>query len=159
MNELTPGMKAPAFSLPNQENKNVSLKDFKGQKVVLFFYPKAMTPTCTVEACNLRDNVSLLKQNNIQVIGISPDDVKSHENFATKQKLPYPILADENKKVVEKYGVWGEKSMYGNKYMGVLRTTFLIDEKGTIVDIIKQVKSKEHAAQILKLWKKHEKSK
>ena len=154
MNELTPGMKAPAFSLLNQSNEKVSLKDFIGQKVVLFFYPKDMTPTCTVEACNLRDNLDLLKKNNIQVIGISPDDVKSHEKFATQQKLPYPILADETKKVLEKYGVWGEKSMYGKKYMGVLRTTFLIDEKGKIAEIIRQVKSKEHASQIMKLWKK-----
>ena len=154
MATLTLGSKAPAFTLHNQKGQKVSLKDYKGQKLVLFFYPKDMTPTCTVEACNLRDNVSLLAKQGIQVIGISPDDVKSHEKFSAQQQLPYPILADDQKKVVEKYGVWGEKSLYGNKYMGVLRTTFLINEKGVIVEIIDKVKSKDHAAQILKIWQK-----
>lgn len=154
MATLTLGSKAPAFTLFNQKGEKVSLKDYKGQKLVLFFYPKDMTPTCTVEACNLRDNVSLLAKQGIQVIGISPDDVKSHEKFSAQQQLPYPILADDQKKVVEKYGVWGEKSLYGNKYMGVLRTTFLINEKGVIVEIIDKVKSKDHAAQILKIWQK-----
>lgn len=154
MATLTLGSKAPAFTLHNQKGEKVSLKDYKGQKLVLFFYPKDMTPTCTVEACNLRDNVSLLAKQGIQVIGISPDDVKSHEKFSEQQQLPYPILADDQKKVVEKYGVWGEKSLYGNKYMGVLRTTFLINEKGVIVEIIDKVKSKDHAAQILKIWQK-----
>jgi peroxiredoxin Q/BCP len=154
MATLTLGSKAPAFTLHNQKGEKVSLKDYKGQKLVLFFYPKDMTPTCTVEACNLRDNVSLLAKQGIQVIGISPDDVKSHEKFSAQQQLPYPILADDQKKVVEKYGVWGEKSLYGNKYMGVLRTTFLINEKGVIVEIIDKVKSKDHAAQILKIWQK-----
>lgn len=154
MATLTLGSKAPAFTLHNQKGEKVSLKDYKGQKLVLFFYPKDMTPTCTVEACNLRDNISLLAKQGIQVIGISPDDVKSHEKFSAQQQLPYPILADDQKKVVEKYGVWGEKSLYGNKYMGVLRTTFLINEKGVIVEIIDKVKSKDHAAQILKIWQK-----
>lgn len=156
MAELIIGSKAPTFTLLNQSGEKVSLKDFKGQKVALFFYPKDMTPTCTVEACNLRDNVTLLKKKGIQVIGISPDDVKSHEKFSTQQKLPYPILADVSKIVVEKYGVWGEKSLYGRKYMGVLRTTFLINEKGNIVEIIQKVKSKDHASQILDLWNKLE---
>jgi peroxiredoxin Q/BCP len=154
MATLTLGSKAPAFTLFNQKGEKVSLKDYKGQKLFLFFYPKDMTPTCTVEACNLRDNVSQLAKQGIQVIGISPDDVKSHEKFSEQQQLPYPILADDQKKVVEKYGVWGEKSLYGNKYMGVLRTTFLINEKGVIVEIIDKVKSKDHAAQILKIWQK-----
>lgn len=156
MARLTKGTKAPAFTLLNQQGEKVSLTDYKGQKVAIFFYPKDMTPTCTVEACNLRDNILPLKKNGIQVIGISPDDVKSHEKFSSQQQLPYPILADEQKKVVEKYGVWGEKSLYGNKYMGVLRTTYLINEKGVIVEVIEKVKSKEHASQIIKIWSKLE---
>lgn len=150
---LEVGKKAPAFSLKNQEGKKIALKDYLGKKVVLFFYPKDMTPTCTVEACNLRDNYSALIKAGMEVIGISPDDEKSHIKFIEKQELPYQLLADEKHEVLEKYGVWGEKSMYGRKYMGVLRTTFLINETGKIAHIIDKVKSKEHAQQILKLWK------
>jgi peroxiredoxin Q/BCP len=149
---LQAGTKAPAFSLKNQEGKKVSLKDFKGQKLVLFFYPKDMTPTCTVEACNLRDNYSALQKKGIQVLGISPDDETSHTKFISKHELPYPLLADPEQKMLTDYGVWGEKSMYGRKYMGVLRTTFLINEDGKIHDIITKVEAKNHAAQILKVW-------
>lgn len=150
---LKPGDKAPAFSLKNQDGKKVSLKDYKGKKIVLFFYPKDMTPTCTVEACNLRDNYNLLKKAGIEIIGISPDDEASHQKFIGKHDLPYTLLADTTMKTLNDYGVWGEKSMYGRKYMGVLRTTFLINEDGKIHDIIVKVQSKDHAKQILKLWK------
>lgn len=153
MKELKPGDKAPAFNLKNQYNESVSLKDYKGHKLVIFFYPKDMTPTCTVEACNLRDNFSELINRGIQIIGISPDDVASHLKFAERQQLQYPILADTSKKTLEKYGVWGEKNMYGRKYMGVLRTTFLVNEKGIIEEVIHKVNSKEHAKQILSIWK------
>lgn len=149
---LNIGDKAPAFSLKNQDGKKVSLKDFKGQKLVIFFYPKDMTPTCTVEACNLRDNYSALQKKGIQVIGVSPDDEKSHIKFIDKHELPYTLLADPEQVMLNAYGVWGEKSMYGRKYMGVLRTTFLINEDGKIHDIISKVEAKNHAAQILKLW-------
>jgi peroxiredoxin Q/BCP len=150
---LNPGEKVPAFSLKNQDGKKVSLKDYKGKKIVLFFYPKDMTPTCTVEACNLRDNYNLLKKEGIEIIGISPDDEASHQKFIGKHELPYTLLADTTMKTLNDYGVWGEKSMYGRKYMGVLRTTFLINEDGKIHDIIVKVQSKDHAKQILKLWK------
>lgn len=149
---LKPGDKAPAFSLKNQAGEKVSLKDFKGQKLVIFFYPKDMTPTCTVEACNLRDNYDALQKKGIQVVGVSPDDEKSHIKFIDKHELPYTLLADPEQEMLNKYGVWGEKSMYGRKYMGVLRTTFLINEDGKIHDVISKVEAKNHAAQILKLW-------
>lgn len=149
---LKTGTKAPAFTLKNQDGKKVSLKDFKGQKLVLFFYPKDMTPTCTVEACNLRDNYSALQKQGIHVLGISPDDETSHTKFIGKHALPYPLLADPEQKMLIDYGVWGEKSMYGRKYMGVLRTTFLINEDGKIHDVITKVEAKNHAAQILKVW-------
>lgn len=151
--ELKPGSKAPAFTLKDQHGSKVSLKDFAGKKVVLFFYPKDMTSTCTVEACNLRDHYGALQQQDIEVIGISPDDELSHEKFIGKHELPYTLLADTAHTVLEKYGVWGEKSMYGRKYMGVLRTTFLINEDGKIHDIIRKVEAKNHAAQILASWK------
>lgn len=153
MYTLNPGDKAPAFSLKNQEGKKISLKDFLGKKVVIFFYPQDSTPTCTVEACNLRDNYSLLTQHGIEVVGISPDDTTSHERFHSKQNLPYTLLADTDKKVIDKYGVWGEKNMYGKKYMGLLRTTFLINEKGVIDAVIRKVKSADHSQQILTVWK------
>jgi peroxiredoxin Q/BCP len=149
---LQAGSKAPTFSLKNQDGQKVSLKDYKGQKLVLFFYPKDMTPTCTVEACNLRDNFTALQKQGIQVLGISPDNETSHTKFIAKHALPYPLLADPEQKMLNDFGVWGEKSMYGRKYMGVLRTTFLINEDGKIHDIITKVEAKNHAAQILKLW-------
>jgi peroxiredoxin Q/BCP len=153
MSILEKGSKAPAFSLKNQEGKTVKLSDYLGKKVVIFFYPQDMTPTCTVEACNLRDNYQALQKAGIEVLGISPDDTTSHTKFIAKHELPYTLLADTDNKVLEKYGAWGEKNMYGRKYMGVLRTTFLIDEKGMIFDVIRKVKSAEHATQILDKWK------
>ncbi len=152
MSTLEKGMKAPAFTLKDQAGNKVSLKDFKGRKVALFFYPEDDTPTCTAEACNLRDNFSLLKQKGIEVLGISPDDEKKHQNFINKFSLPFTLLADPDMKVINNYGVWGEKNMYGRTYMGLKRTTFLINEDGKIHEIIRRVLSKIHTGQILKAW-------
>lgn len=149
---LQQGDKAPQFKLPNQNGDMVSLKDFKGKKVVLYFYPKDDTTTCTVQACNIRDNYGALADKGIIVLGVSPDGVKSHKKFEGKHELPFILLADEQHELVQSYGVWAEKSLYGRKYMGVLRTTFLINEKGKIDHIIDKVKSKEHTDQILNLW-------
>jgi peroxiredoxin Q/BCP len=150
MTTLSEGQKAPDFTSKDQNGNKVSLKDFRGQKVVLYFYPEDDTPTCTIEACNLRDNYSDLKKAGLAVIGISPDDKTSHQKFATKYQLPFILLEDPTKKIIEKYGVWGEKNMYGRKYMGLLRTTFLIDEQGRIMKIFKKPKSKIHSEEILK---------
>lgn len=152
MNILEPGMKAPLFTLTNQDGKKVSLKDFKGKRLALFFYPEDDTPTCTVEACNLRDHFSLLTNNGISVLGISPDDEKKHTKFIEKFTLPFPLLADPDMKVINAYGVWGEKNMYGRTYMGIKRTTFLINEDGKIHHVIRKVLSKKHADQIMKAW-------
>jgi thioredoxin-dependent peroxiredoxin len=147
--ELNVGDKAPDFSLLNQKGKTVTLDSLKGKKVVLYFYPQDSTPTCTVEACNLRDNHKLLQKQGYTVLGISPDSVQRHVNFIAKQKLPFDLLADTETKMVQDYGVWAEKKMFGRTYMGVLRTTFLLDENGIITEIIRKVVSKDHAAQIL----------
>lgn len=151
--ELQAGDKAPDFKVKDQNGAVVSLKDYKGKKVALFFYPEDDTPTCTIEACNLRDNYALLKQKGIIVLGVSPDDEKKHKKFEAKFSLPYTLLADPEMKIIKKYDVWGEKQMFGNKYMGIKRTTFLINEKGSIDHIIKKVLSKSHAEQIIKAWK------
>lgn len=124
----------------------------KGKKVALFFYPEDDTPTCTVEACNLRDNYSLLKKHGITVLGVSPDDEKKHKKFEEKFSLPFTMLADTKHTIINKYEVWGEKQLYGNKFMGLKRTTFLINEDGKIHHIIRGVRSKNHAEQILKAW-------
>jgi thioredoxin-dependent peroxiredoxin len=145
---LLEGKKAPSFSAKDQDGATIKLSDFKGKKLALYFYPKDDTSTCTVQACNLRDGFKMLAKKGIEVIGVSPDDEKSHTKFITKHKLPFRIIADTDKKLVEKFGVWGEKQLYGNKYMGVFRTTFLIDEKGTIVKIIAKPKVKEHSKEI-----------
>jgi peroxiredoxin Q/BCP len=142
----------PEFEANATSGLKVSNVSHLGQPVVLFFYPKDMTPTCTVEACNLRDNYTALQKQGIHVLGISPDDESSHTKFIGKHELPYPLLADPEQKMLTNYGVWGEKSMYGRKYMGVLRTTFLINEDGKIHDVISKVEAKNHAAQILKVW-------
>ncbi len=152
MTHLQEGDKAPDFKSKDQNENAVSLKDFKGKKVVLYFYPEDDTPTCTVEACNLRDNYDLLQKNGLVILGISPDDEKKHKKFEEKYQLPFTLIADQEKKIIEKYGVWGEKNLYGRKYMGLHRTTFLIDEKGVIVKIFKKPKSKIHSEEILKTW-------
>jgi peroxiredoxin Q/BCP len=146
---LTKGKKAPAFSAPNQDGEIVSLKDYLGKKVAIYFYPKDDTPGCTEQACNIRDNMSGLKKTGIEIIGISVDDVKKHKKFEQKYELPFTLIADEDKKIVEKYQVWGEKKMYGRVYMGIFRTTYLINENGEIVHVIEKVDTKNHTAQIL----------
>ena len=150
MTHLAEGEKAPDFKAKDQNGNVVSLKDFIGKKVVLYFYPEDDTPTCTIEACNLRDNYSALKKAGLVVLGVSPDDKKKHKKFEEKYNLPFTLLEDPDKKIIDKYGVWGEKNMYGRKYMGLLRTTFLIDEKGVIIKIFKKPKSKIHSEEILK---------
>jgi peroxiredoxin Q/BCP len=143
------GDKAPDFNTINQDGNSVKLDHFKGQKVVLYFYPKDNTPTCTTEACNLRDNYQRFQQAGYAVLGVSPDTQKSHQKFKAKQELPFDLLVDTDLSIAQAYGVWGEKFTFGKKYMGIKRTTFIIDEKGTIMDIITEVKSKEHSDQIL----------
>ena len=129
MSTLKEGAKAPAFKGTDQNGKSVSLTDFKGKNIILYFYPQDNTPTCTVQACNLRDNFGILRNKGFVVIGVSPDDVAKHKKFEDKFDLPFTLLADTEHKIIEKYGVWGEKSMYGKKYMGLIRTTFLIDDE------------------------------
>jgi len=147
---LKEGDKAPAFSGKDQEGKKVSLSDYKGKKLVLFFYPEDDTPTCTIQACNLRDNYPLLKKNGFEVLGVSPDNERSHKKFEEKFSLPYTLISDPEHVILEKYGVWDQKKLFGHEYMGVLRTTFVIDEKGKISKIFLRPKKKEHAEEILK---------
>lgn len=151
MSKLQEGDKAPMFSAKDQDGNTVSLDQFKGKKVVLYFYPKDDTPGCTAEACDFRDNYQGLKTKGIEVIGVSVDDEKSHQKFITKHNLPFTLLADTDKKIVEAYDVWAEKNMYGKKYMGTNRTTFVIDEEGNIAHIIKKVETKNSTAQVLEL--------
>lgn len=149
---LKEGDKAPVFTGKNQDGKKVSLSDYKGKKLVLYFYSEAGSPTCTIESCNLRDNYALLKKNGFEVIGVSPDDEKKQKKFEEKYHLPFTLIADADHKVVEKYGVWGEKQLFGNRYMGVHRTTFIIDEKGIIRKIYLRPKNKAHAEEIMQDW-------
>lgn len=153
MNELKRGDQAPAFSAMDQEGRLHQLKDYKGKKLVLYFYPKDKTPGCTAEACNLSANYDSLTERNIVVLGVSADDEKSHKSFAEKFRLPFPLLADVKKEIIHAYGVWGEKKFLGKRYMGILRTTFLINENGIIEHIISKVKTKDHSAQIFEFWK------
>ncbi|UEG50978.1 thioredoxin-dependent thiol peroxidase [Ferruginibacter lapsinanis] len=152
MTHLTEGQKAPAFKEKDQNGKAVSLADYKGKKIVLYFYPEDNTPTCTIQACNLRDNFGLLKAKGFVVLGVSPDEVKKHKKFEEKFELPFTLIADPEHNIIDKYGVWGEKQMYGRTYMGLHRTTFLIDEKGVIRKIFLKPKSKEHTQEILNAW-------
>lgn len=154
---LTEGSKAPAFKGKDQNDETVSLADFKGKKVALYFYPEDGTPTCTVQACNLRDNFALLKKNDITILGVSPDEVKKHKKFEDKFELPFTLIADPDHSIIEKYGVWGEKQLYGRHYMGLHRTTFLIDEKGIIRKIFLKPKSKQHSEEIIKAWQELDK--
>lgn len=147
---LKAGDKAPNFEAVNQHGETVKLSDFSGKKLVVFFYPKASTPGCTTEACNLRDNYQTFLAQNYEVIGVSADTIKRQSNFANKQELPFSLLADEDKKVIEAFGVWGPKKFMGKEYEGIHRTTFIIDENGVIIEVISKVKTKEHTAQILK---------
>jgi peroxiredoxin Q/BCP len=149
---LTTGKKAPAFSGIDQNGDTIALKDFKGKKVVLYFYPKDDTPGCTAQACNLRDNHSELLEQGFVVIGVSVDSVKKHKKFEEKYELPFSLIADEDKKIVEDYGVWGEKKFMGKTYMGITRTTFLIDDAGKIKSIITKPDTKNHAAEVLETW-------
>ena len=152
MTELIEGKKAPEFKGVDQNGNEISLKDFKGKKVILYFYPKDDTPGCTAQACNLRDNYSDLITQGFQVIGISTDSVKSHKKFEDKYELPFPLIADEDKVIVEKYQVWGEKKFMGKTYMGTNRTTFLIDEQGKIKKIIRKPDTKNQTQQVLDAW-------
>lgn len=147
---LKPGDKAPDFEIQNESGETVKLSDYRGRKLVLFFYPRDNTPTCTVEACNLRDHYQSLTEKGYEVLGISSDGTDSHQKFIDKHELPYSLLADTEKEVHQSYGTWVEKSMYGRKYMGTARTTFVIDENGIIEKIIDKVKAKDHTKQILK---------
>ena len=146
---LKVGDKAPEIMSKDQNGNSFKLSDYQGKKVALYFYPKDNTPGCTEQACNLRDNEMQLKSAGYQIIGVSVDDEKSHKKFIEKFSLPFPLIADTEKKVVEDYGVWVEKSMYGKKYMGIARTTFIIDESGKITKIIDKVNTKDHVTQIL----------
>ncbi|MDO9375312.1 MAG: thioredoxin-dependent thiol peroxidase [Bacteroidota bacterium] len=156
MTTLNEGQKAPAFKAKDQDGNAVSLSDYKGKKIVLYFYPEDDTPTCTIQACNLRDNFSLLQQHGFTVLGVSPDEVKKHKKFEGKYDLPFTLIADPEKKIVDKYGVWGEKTLYGRTYMGLHRTTFLIDEKGVIRKIFLKPKSKQHSEEIINAWEQLE---
>ena len=151
-NILAIGQVAPDVSGETQNGEIISLSDFRGKKVVIYFYPKDDTPGCTKQACNLRDNFSELTYKEIVVLGVSVDEVKKHKKFEDKYKLPFTLVADEEKTIVADYGLWGEKKFMGKTYMGTSRVTFLIDEKGKIAHIIEKVDTKNHTAQILEFW-------
>jgi len=150
---LKVGDKAPSFKLKNQDGKVISLADLKGKPIVLYFYPKDDTPGCTKEACNFRDEFPKFGKMKAEIIGVSIDSVESHKKFADKYKLPFNLLSDEKKEVVEKYGVWKEKNMYGKKYMGIVRTTFIIDTEGKINKIFPKVKVEEHNKEVMEALK------
>lgn len=149
MTTLKEGDKAPQFSAKDQDGNIHKLEDYKGKKLVVFFYPKASTPGCTAEACNLRDNWKQFQAEGYEILGVSADSEKRQQNFKNKYELPFPLLADEDKEVINAFGVWGPKKFMGKEYEGIHRTTFVIDEKGVISEVISKVKTKDHAAQIL----------
>lgn len=153
MSPLTQGDKAPDFRAKDQNGNTVELNDFRGKKLILFFYPKDNTPGCTAEACNFRDNYEQLLQKGFAVVGVSTDGEKSHQNFSRKHELPYSLLVDQEKTVVQAYRVWAEKKNFGKTYMGTLRTTFIIDENGIIIHVIDKVKTKLASEQILEILK------
>lgn len=146
---LQVGDKAPSFEAKDQDGNTIKLSDFQGKKIIIYFYPKDSTPACTAQACSLRDNYDALLHKGFAVLGVSVDDEKSHKKFANKYSLPFPLLADPEHTIVEAYGVWGEKMLYGRKYMGTIRTTFIIDEAGIIQEVISKVDTKNHAGQVL----------
>jgi len=150
---LKEGDKAPAFSGKDQDGKKISLSDYKGKKLALYFYSEAGSPTCTIESCNLRDNYSLLKKKGFEVLGVSPDDEKTQKKFEIKYKLPFTLIADPENKITAAYGVHDMKKLFGREYMGILRTTFIIDEKGIIKKIFHKPKNKAHAQEILAAMK------
>lgn len=143
------GTQVPDFTVSDHNGNSISLSDFKGQKVAVFFYPKASTPGCTAEACDLRDHHGALQSAGYAILGVSADDVSAQSKFATKYELPFPLLADTDKTVIDIFGVWGPKKFMGKEYEGIHRTTFLLDEQGVVAHVIDKVKTKEHAAQIL----------
>ncbi|RKD90789.1 thioredoxin-dependent thiol peroxidase [Mangrovibacterium diazotrophicum] len=147
---LNKGDQAPDFSGLNQNGETISLKDFKGKRLILYFYPKDSTPGCTAESCNLSDNYEYWLKQGYEVVGVSPDGVSSHKKFADKYSLTFNLIADTEQEILKAYGAWGEKNMYGKKYMGVLRTTYVIDENGVISEVFEKVKTKEHTDQIIK---------
>ena len=149
MKTLKEGDKAPNFSVADQDGDIHTLEMYKGKKLIVFFYPKASTPGCTNEACNLRDNYEVLQEKGYEILGVSADSQKRQKNFRDKHKFPFPLLADENKEILEGFGVWGEKKFMGRTYDGIHRMTFLIDENGVVDRVISKVKTKDHAAQIL----------
>ncbi len=154
MAKLKPGSKAPDFDVPSSAGKNITLKEFKGKKrVVLYFYPKDDTPGCTVEACGFRDRFREIEKQDAVILGVSPDGDKSHQKFITKFKLPFTLLSDEDKALCKAYGVWAKKSMYGREYMGVARTTFIINKDGTIAQIFEKVKTDIHNDEVLEALK------
>ena len=152
MAQLKEGIKAPQFKGIDQNGNTITLDDFKGKKLILYFYPKDNTPGCTAEACNLRDNYNTLLKNGYAIVGVSPDTEKSHKGFAGKYSLPFPLIADTTKEILNNYGVWGEKKMYGKSYFGVIRTTYVIDEKGIIEKIVTKVDTSDHTEQIFNLY-------
>lgn len=149
MSTLKIGDKAPAFEAVDQDGNPISLQDYSGKKLVLYFYPKDDTPGCTAEACNLRDNYALLLKKGYKIVGVSADDERSHKKFIEKYVLPFPLLADKDKKILMAYGAWGKKSLYGKEYDGILRTTYVISEKGIIEKVFSKVDTKNHTEQIL----------
>lgn len=152
MTSLSEGDKLPSFKGKDQNGKTFSTADLKGKKTILYFYPEDDTPTCTIQACNLRDNFGLLRNKGFVVVGVSPDEEKKHKKFEGKYDLPFTLIADPKHIIINKFGIWGEKQLYGRKYMGLHRTTFVIDEKGIIQKIFLKPKSKQHAEEILAAW-------
>ena len=151
MNTLKQGDKVPNFTVNDQDGNAVSLSDYKGKKLIVFFYPKASTPGCTAEACNLRDNYKVLQDKGFELLGVSADSEKRQSNFKNKYEFPFPLLADEEKEIINAFGVWGLKKFMGREYDGIHRKTFLVDEEGVVAHVIDKVKTKDHAAQILEL--------
>ena len=147
--KLKIGDKAPMFEGADQDGKSIKLEDFKGSNLILYFYPKDNTPGCTAESCDLRDNYDMWLEKGYNIVGVSPDSQKSHLNFIAKYNLPFPLIADTEKIIIKVYGAWGLKKLYGKEYEGLLRTTFVIDGEGTIINIFEKVKTKEHTTQIM----------